>query len=99
MFDTPYVIPVAFFIAWAFVAWIRAKHGIGGPFSRSHWHGDPENMDAPPMFRKLLEKAMAERDDEIRSLRERVVTLEKIVTDTHRSSNLSEEIEKLRDAQ
>ena len=97
MFDTPYIIPVAFFIAWAVVAVARAKNGIGGPFSRSGWHSNAENMVIPPMFQKLLDKAMAERDEEISDLRERIQTLEKIVIDTHKSSRLSDEIEKLRE--
>jgi hypothetical protein len=54
-------------------------------------------MVIPPMFQKLLDKAMAERDEEISDLRERIQTLEKIVIDTHKSSRLSDEIEKLRE--
>jgi hypothetical protein len=97
MFDTPYIIPVAFFVAWTVVSVARAKNGIGGPFSRAGWHSNPENMEIPPMFQKLLDKAMAERDEEISELKERIQTLEKIVIDTHKSSRLSDEIEKLRE--
>ena len=96
MFDSPYIIPVAFFVAWAVVSIVRAKHGIGGPFHRSGWHSDPENMEIPPMFRKLLDKAMVERDEKISAQKERIQTLEKIVIDNHKSSSLSDEIEKLR---
>jgi hypothetical protein len=67
-----------------------------GPGGKHGWRNNPENMQVPPMFHKLLEKAMSERDAEIQSLRERVEVLEKIVTDGHKSSALADEIEKLR---
>lgn len=99
MFNTPFAIPVIAILGWVAVSWIRAHYGITGPFgSRSHgWRSDPENTHIPPMFNKMLEKAMAERDGEISSLRERVEVLEKIVTDGHKSATLADEIERLRD--
>jgi hypothetical protein len=97
MFGSPYIIPVAFFFAWTVVSIVRARHGIGGPLHRVGWHSDPDNTVIPPMFQKLLDKAMADRDSEITALRERIQTLETIVIDTHKSSRLSDEIEKLRD--
>lgn len=51
----------------------------------------------PPMFQKLLEKAMVERDGEIRALRERIEVLERIVTDNHKRTSLADEIDRLRD--
>lgn len=99
MFNSPFSIPVIAILGWVAVSWIRAHYGIGGPFSsnRHGWKPDPENTHIPPMFSKMLEKAMAERDAEIRSLRERVEVLEKIVTDGHKSATLADEIEQLRD--
>jgi hypothetical protein len=90
MFDTPFIIPVVAIVCWAIVSSIRAKHGYQ-PF----W-GDRHNRHVPPMFDKLLEKAMQERDGEIKSLRERIEVLERIVTDAHGSSKLAAEIDKLR---
>jgi hypothetical protein len=98
MFDTPFSLPVIAILGWVTVSWIRAHYGITGPFGKHHgWKSDPENTHVPPMFNKMLEKAMAERDTEINNLRERVEVLEKIVTDTHKSSTLADEIERLRD--
>jgi hypothetical protein len=101
MFNSPFIIPVAFAFAFAWfgVTWIRAHYGIPGPMDRMHrWDHNPKNMAVPPMFQKLMEKAMAERDEEIQALKERVAVLEKIVTDTHKSHSLAEEIDKLRDS-
>ncbi len=50
------------------------------------------------MFDKMLEKAMQERDAEIKGLKERIEVLEKIVTDSHASVSLASEIDRLRDA-
>lgn len=95
MFNSPYVIPVAFAFAWVVVTWIRARYGIEhhGP----GWEHKPRNMKVPPMFDKMVSKAMEERDAEISALKERVEVLEKIVTDNHSSNRLSDEIEKLRE--
>ena len=93
MFDTPFIIPVTIFVCWTIVSVVRAKHG----YSRFGWHRTGENMAPPPMFEKMMDKAMAERDAEMQKLKERIVVLEAIVTDTHKSHTLSEEIEKLRE--
>lgn len=93
MFDTPFIVPVAAIIAWAFVASVRAKNGVGHP----RWGRHDENIATPPMFNKMMEKAMADRDAEMQNLKERIIVLEKIITDTHKSHALSEEIEKLRE--
>ena len=95
MFDTPFIIPVVAIICWALVSIVWAKHGHPQPFGEWDENGKPVHM--PPMFRKLLEKAMAERDAQIQDLKERIIVLEKIVTESHKSHSLSEEIEKLRD--
>lgn len=98
IFTSPAIIPVIGILGWVAVTWIRAHYGIPSHFDKKRgWASNPENMTVPPMFQKLLEKAMAERDAEIQSLRERVEVLEKIVTDGHKSNALADEIERLRD--
>ena len=50
------------------------------------------------MFQKMTDKAMAERDEQIASLQERVQVLEQIVTNQHNQSKartLADEIDKL----
>ncbi|MEY4640828.1 MAG: hypothetical protein RLZZ227_822 [Pseudomonadota bacterium] len=94
MFDTPFIIPVVAIICWAVVSLARIKNGT----DHRGWHSSPRNTHVPPMFEKMLEKAMEERDIEIQRLRERVEVLEKIVTDSHASVSLASEIDKLRDA-
>lgn len=93
MFDSPFIIPVVAIVCWAFVTMIKVRHGVG----RHGWRHDPSNIETPPMFRKMFEKEMSDRDSEIQQLRERVEVLEKIVTDGHKSSSLADEIERLRD--
>lgn len=71
---------------------IKAQHE-----HRQFWGKHPK--DIPPMFRKMTDKAMEDRDALIDSLRERIEVLEKIVTDQHktsRSAALSDEIDKLK---
>lgn len=86
------IIPVVAIIAWAVITIVRIRHG-----AERGWHHSPRNTHVPPMFEKMLQKAMEERDAEIASLRERIEVLEKIVTDAHASSSLASEIDRLRD--
>jgi hypothetical protein len=86
------VIPVVAIIAWAVIKIVRIKHG-----AEHGWHDNPRNTHVPPMFEKMFEKAMQDRDAEIARLRERIEVLEKIVTDTHAKSSLASEIDRLRD--
>lgn len=97
MFDTPFIIPVVAIICWAVVSVVRAKHGYPDIPPGGEWDENGKPVHTPPMFNKLLEKAMAERDAQIQSLKERIIVLEKIVTDSHKTHRLSEEIEKLRE--
>jgi len=95
MFESPSVIiPVVAIICWAVVSSVRAKNGIH-PYGRNSKWGD-EPTAVPPMFDKLVNRAMAERDARIAGLQARIEVLEKIVIDTHKSHSLSEEIDKLR---
>ncbi len=96
MYSSSYLIPIAFAFAWVCVTWIRAHYGIKGPFSGAGWHKQ-RNVEVPPMFEKMMARAMEDRDAEVQALKERVVVLEKIITDNHSSNNLAEEIERLRD--
>jgi polyhydroxyalkanoate synthesis regulator phasin len=64
--------------------------------NRQYWGKTPNGI--PPMFQKMTDKAMADRDEVIESLQERVEVLEKIVTDQHNQSkarNLADEIDRL----
>ncbi|MEO0974677.1 MAG: hypothetical protein AAFX85_16430 [Pseudomonadota bacterium] len=88
MFDTPFIIPVVAIIAWAVVAVVRAKQGITGSGS---------DGVSSPAVKEMVESALAERDEQINRLRERVQVLETIVTDTHQSHRLAEEIERLKE--
>ncbi len=65
--------------------------------NKAQW-GKDSNLQVPPMFEKLFAKNVAERDEKMRKMEERIQVLEKIVTDTHGSSKLAAEIDKLRDA-
>lgn len=93
VFNSPFIIPVIAILAWAAIKITRIKHG-----AERGWHESPRNTHVPPMFEKMLEKAMEERDAEIANLRERIEVLEKIVTDNHKSASLASEIDRLRDA-
>ena len=93
MFNSPFIIPIAFAFAWVAVTWIRAHHGLSDPAWASY--GKSRNMKVPPLFEKMLEKAMEERDAEISALKERVQVLESIVVETHKSKRLADEIDRL----
>lgn len=70
---------------------IKAVHD-----NRQHWGKGPNGV--PPMFQKMADRAMADRDEVIEDLQDRVEVLEKIVTDQHNQSKareLAEEIDKL----
>jgi hypothetical protein len=93
-FNSPGVlIPIAAIVCWMIIKIVKIKSGV-----ETGWHDRPRNSHVPPMFDKMLEKAMQERDAEIKELRERIEVLEKIVTDNHASVSLASEIDKLRDA-
>jgi hypothetical protein len=95
MFNNPGIlVGIVAIICWAVITLARIKNGT----DHGGWHSSPRNTHVPPMFDKMLEKAMHERDTEIKNLRERIEVLEKIVTDSHASVSLASEIDKLRDA-
>jgi len=78
-------------ITSAVMAAVKSHHE-----GRLYWGKTPDSV--PPMFQKMTDKAMAERDEQIASLQERVQVLEQIVTDQHNQSKartLADEIDKL----
>lgn len=81
---------VMWLICRTIVAGIRARNA-----NRAGWDKDG-NVQVPPMFDRMLDKAMAERDDRIQSMEERIRVLEQIVTDGHKRHSLADEIERLR---
>ena len=63
--------------------------------NQNKWSGN--STQVPPMFDKMLDRAMQQRDERHRRLRERIEVLEHIVTDSHKSHELVDAIEKLKD--
>lgn len=63
---------------------------------RQYWGKNQHGV--PPMFQKLSDKAMADRDQDIAELKDRVEVLERIVTDQHnqaKARKLADEIDSL----
>lgn len=79
--------------------WLICKTIVDGIRARSAnragWDKEG-NVQVPPMFDRMLDKAMVERDERIQLMEERIQVLEKIVTDGHKRDSLASEIEKLR---
>lgn len=85
------VIGIVWLICWTIVSTIRVRH------REARWGKDAANLKVPPMFEKMVDKAMAERDGKMQEMLARIQVLEKIVTDSHTSKRLSDEIESLRE--
>ncbi|MBX3592835.1 hypothetical protein [Sphingomonas sp.] len=66
---------------------VRAKMGIGRDRHGNEYRLNSEASDAEA--RRLQE--------EVRTLKDRIAVLERVITDNHSSSDLDREIEKLRD--
>lgn len=77
-------------IGWLINNWIRAKHGYS---LEDEWGGKTEKQDSRET-RQLREENRA-LNDQLDKMQDRMVALEKIVTD--KGYLLSEEIERLRD--
>ncbi|GAA4035473.1 hypothetical protein [Parerythrobacter jejuensis] len=75
---------------WIINNWIRAKHGYS---LEDEWGGKTERADTGET--KRLKAENAELRDQVESMQDRMVNLERIVTD--RGYSLSDEIEALRD--
>ena len=75
---------------WLINNWIRAKHGYS---LEDEWGGKTERGDTAEA--KALKAENRELHDKIDAMQDRMVVLEKIVTD--RGYSLSDEIEALRD--
>ena len=76
-------------VGWLINNWIRAKHGY--PLE-DEWGGKSDKIDSGETKRLREENAMLH--DKLDTMQDRMVVLEKIVTD--RGYSLSEEIEALR---
>ena len=77
-------------VGWLINNWIRAKHGY--PLE-DDWGGLVEKTDTEE--NKRLREENRELNDKLDTMQDRMIVLEKIVTD--RGYSLSEEIEALRD--
>ena len=75
---------------WLINNWIRAKHGYS---LENEWGGMTEPTDSAET--KRLRQENRELNDKLDTMQDRMIVLEKIVTD--RGYSLSEEIEALRD--
>lgn len=75
---------------WLINNWIRAKHGYA---LEDEWGGTTERADTAETQRLKAENS--ELNNKLDAMQDRMVVLEKIVTD--RGYSLSEEIEALRD--
>ncbi|MEO0700394.1 MAG: hypothetical protein AAFY81_11860 [Pseudomonadota bacterium] len=78
-------------VGWIVNNWIRAKHGY--PLE-NEWGGQTEANESAET--KRLEAENAELHSKLDAMQDRMIVLEKIVTD--RGYSLSEEIEALRDS-
>lgn len=75
---------------WLINNWIRAKHGYS---LENEWGGMTDPSDSAET--KRLREENRELNDKLDTMQDRMIVLEKIVTD--RGYSLSEEIEALRD--
>ena len=75
---------------WIINNWIRAKHGYA---LEDEWGGKTDRTDSAET--KRLKQENRDLHDKLDTMQDRMVVLEKIVTD--RGYSLSEEIEALRD--
>jgi hypothetical protein len=80
-----------FAIVWSIVAPFKFLR------KKDTWDTSSAGQSVPPMFQKLLDKAMAERDAEHERVKERLATLERIVVDSHKRVDLSGTIERLQE--
>ena len=78
-------------VGWIINNWIRAKHGYS---LEDEWGGKTEKTDTQSI--QHLEAANDELNSKIDAMQDRMIVLEKIVTD--RGYSLLDEIEALRDA-
>ena len=77
-------------VGWIINNWIRAKHGYS---LEDEWGGKTEKSDTAET--KRLQAENAELNSKLDTMQDRMIVLEKIVTD--RGYTLTDEIEALRD--
>jgi len=78
-------------LGWIINNWIRAKHGYS---LEDEWGGKTEKADT--VETKRLQAENSELNSKLDAMQDRMIVLEKIVTD--RGYSLSDEIDALRDA-
>ena len=80
-------------LGWVFTTWMRIKHGypLDGAWGQAIY---PKNNDEAAERIKLLSSENAQLRAEIGSIKDRLATVERIVTDD--SHRLTQEIEALR---
>ena len=87
------IVGLAAVLGWIFTTWLRIKHGypLDGAWGQAVY---PKNNDDAVERIKLLSSENAQLRAEIGSIKDRLATIERIVTDD--SHRLTQEIEALR---
>ena len=88
------IVGLASVLGWVFTTWLRMKHGypLHGPWGQAIY---PRKNDEEAVERvRLLSSENAQLRAEIGSIKDRLATVERIVTDD--SHRLTQEIESLR---
>ena len=87
------IVGLAAVLGWIFTTWLRIKHGypLDGAWGQAVY---PKNNDDAAERIKLLSSENAQLRAEIGSIKDRLATIERIVTDD--SHRLTQEIEALR---
>ena len=87
------IVGLAAVLGWVFTTWMRIKHGypLDGAWGQAIY---PKNSDEAVERVKLLSSENAQLRAEIGSIKDRLATVERIVTDD--SHRLTQEIEALR---
>jgi hypothetical protein len=86
------IVGLAAVVAWTFTTWLRVKHGypLDGPWGKPVY---PKSGDETIERVRLLSGENAQLRAELGSMKDRLATLERIVTDD--SHRLTQEIEAL----
>ncbi len=87
------IVGIVAVVGWVFTTWMRVKHGypLDGAWGQAVY---PKNSDEAMERIKLLSSENAQLKAEIGAVKDRLATVERIVTDD--SHRLGQEIENLR---
>ncbi len=91
MFNNPFSMVVAIVLISAIASIYRAKHGIG-----RRDRGRRNNGEEGFMSQSQPDPEAERMREEIKTLKERIIVLERITTDSNAAVSLDREIEKLR---